>query len=129
VEVSIGSIGSSKAQRKERLGKGETDMDRKAPAPHCCVQAIEKELGAELPAAVVGHQGGRWRRGVGLPAFQKRERLGRERDIDLHGWWREEKKLGWLAWGREGDAMGFAAAPWEKETAVRVVEEEEESGG
>jgi hypothetical protein len=97
VEVSIGSIGSSKAQRKERLGKGETDMDRKAPAPHCCVQAIEKELGAELPAAVVGHQGGRWRRGVGLPAFQKRERLGRERDIDLHGWWREEKKLGWLA--------------------------------
>jgi hypothetical protein len=29
-------------------------------------------------------------RGVELPAFQKRERLGRERDVDLHGWWREE---------------------------------------
>ncbi|PWZ26084.1 hypothetical protein Zm00014a_000269 [Zea mays] len=57
VEVSIGSRGSSKAQRKEGLGKGETAMDGKAPAPHCCVQAIEKGLGAELPAAAVGHQG------------------------------------------------------------------------
>jgi hypothetical protein len=36
----------------------------------------------------------KWRCGVELPAFQKRERLGRERDVDLHGWWREEKKPG-----------------------------------
>jgi hypothetical protein len=97
VEISIGSRGSSKAQRKEGLDRGKQPWMEKLLRRSCCVQAIEKGLGAELSAAAMGHQGGRWRRGVGLPAFQMRERLGRERDVDLHGWWREEKKPVWLA--------------------------------
>lgn len=47
VEISIGSRGSSKAQRKEGLGRGKQPWMEKLLRRSCCVQAIEKGLGVE----------------------------------------------------------------------------------